>query len=278
MNNGIRYVGLDVHKDSISVAVLDSLGKVVKETVIPTSEVAVLALMKELHGTLHVVLEEGTWAAWLYGLLQGHVARVVVCDPRKVTRQGNKSDRIDARELADLLRCNRISPVFHGQVGLCGLRELARTYGVLTKEQTRTMNRIKALYRSYAIPCAGLGCYGPKQRKNWLAKLPHTAVRERAKVYYEQLDGVHQLRQGVRQKLLAQGKKHAAYRHLKGIPWMGPISVVLIIAFVQVAERFRSKRQLWAYCGFALETHSSGDYPGWRASGSGPRKLLWCEG
>jgi transposase len=260
MNNGIRYVGLDVHRDSISVAVLNSLGKVVKETVIPTSEAAVLGLMKELRGTLHVVLEEGTWAAWLYELLQGHVARVVVCDPRKITRPGNKSDRIDARELADLLRCNRISAVFHGATGLRGLRELARTYGVLTKEQTRTMNRIKALYRSYAIACAGLGCYGPKQRSSWLAKLPHPPVQERAQVYYEQLDGLRQLRQGVRQKLLAQGKKHAAYRHLKGIPWMGPISAVLIIAFVQVPERFRSKRQLWAYCGFALETHSSGDY------------------
>jgi transposase len=188
------------------------------------------------------------------------VARVVVCDPRKNNRQGNKNDRIDAKELADLLRCNRLSPVFHGQLGLRGLRELARTYGVLTKEQTRTMNRIKALYRSYAIACAGMACYGPKQRKGWLAKLPHTAVRERAKIYYQQLDGLRQLRQQVREKLLAQGKKHAAYRHLKGIPLLGPISAVLIIAFVQVAERFRSKRQLWAYCGFALETRSSGDH------------------
>ena len=204
--------------------------------------------------------ESGKLAVWLYELLQGRVARVVVCDPRKITRSGNKNDRIDARELADLLRCDRLSPVFHGTRGLRSLRELARTYVVLTKEQTRIMNRIKALYRSYAIACAGQSCYGPKQRSTWLAKLPHMAMQERAKTYYELLDALRQLRQGVRQQLLTQGKKHAAYSKLKGIPQIGPVSTVLLIAFIQIPERFRGKRQLWAYCGFALETHSSGDH------------------
>lgn len=275
MNNGIRYVGLDVHKDSISAAVLDLRGKVIKEVVIETSEAAILGFLKELRGTLHVVFEEGTWAAWLYELLLGRVARVVACDPRKNNRAGNKNDRIDAKELADLLRCNRVSAVFHGERGVRSLRELARTYEVLTKEQIRTMNRIKALYRSYAIACAGQSCYGPKQRSQWLAKLPYPAVRERAKVYYEQLDGLRKLRQGVRQQLLDEGKKHKAYSKLKGIPQLGAMSTVLLLAYVQIAERFRSKRQFWAYCGFALETHSSGDYR-WREgelqrSKKGPR-------
>jgi transposase len=260
MNNGIRYVGLDVHKDSISVAMRDGRGKVIEEIVLPTSEAALLGWVKEQRGTLHVALEEGTWAAWLHELLVGRVARVVVCDPRKNSRAGNKNDRIDARELADLLRCDRLSPVFHGATGLRSLRELARTYVVLTKEQTRTMNRIKALYHSYAIECAGQACYGPKQRPTWLAKLPHSSMRERAKTYYELLDTLRKLRQGIRQQLFAQGKKHKAYRKLKGIPQMGPVGTVLLIAFMQIPERFRGKRQFWAYCGFALETHSSGDH------------------
>ena len=260
MNNGIRYVGLDVHRDSISAAVRDYQGKILKEAVLETSEAALLGWIKELRGTVHVTWEEGTWAAWLYELLQGRVAHVVVCDPRKNSRQGNKNDRIDARELADLLRCNRLSSVFHGAQGLGHLRELARTYVVLTKEQTRTMNRIKALYRSYAIACAGQACYGPKQRKSWLAKLPHRSIRERAEVYYKLLDEVRKLRQEVRRDLLGEGKKHSAYRKLKGIPQMGPVGTVLLIAFVQLPERFRGKRQFWAYCGFALETHSSGDH------------------
>jgi hypothetical protein len=53
-----------------------------------------------------VTFEEGTWAAWLYDLLKPHVAKLVVCNPRKnaLLKDGNKSDRIDARKLAELLR------------------------------------------------------------------------------------------------------------------------------------------------------------------------------
>jgi len=50
--------------------------------------------------------------AWLYDLLKPHVTKLVVCDPRKnaLMKEGNKSDKIDARRLAELLRLNHLSP------------------------------------------------------------------------------------------------------------------------------------------------------------------------
>jgi transposase len=73
--------------------------------------------------------EEGTWAAWLSDLLKPHVAKLVVCNPRKnaLLKHGNKSDRIDARKLADLLRLNDLEPVYHGETGVRMLREPARS-------------------------------------------------------------------------------------------------------------------------------------------------------
>jgi len=72
--------------------------------------------------------EEGTWAAWLYDLLQPQVARVLVCDPRRnaLSKEGNKGDKVDARKLADLLRTGMLRPVYHGEHGLRTLRGLAR--------------------------------------------------------------------------------------------------------------------------------------------------------
>lgn len=70
MDNGSRYVGLDVHRDTISVAVCDSWGKLLLERVIPTSAAGVLELLELLRGKLHVAVEEGTSARWLAGLLQ----------------------------------------------------------------------------------------------------------------------------------------------------------------------------------------------------------------
>ena len=260
MDNGNRYVGLDVHRDTISVAVLDSRGKVIFDQVIPTTETAVLALLELLPGQLHVAFEEGTSADWLAGLLQSRVAQVLVCDPRKNDRRGSKNDRIDARELADLLRCGRLSPVFHQDCGLRPLQELARTYLVLTKDQTRVMNRIKAIYRSWAIACTGQSCYSPRQREAFLAQLPNVDVCGRAQVFYQQMDNLKALRQQVRARLLCQGRKHPAFRRLRQIPYIGPMRATLLIVFIQTPHRFRTKRQLWAYCGLGLETRDSGEY------------------
>src|SRR5450631_813741 len=156
--NSIKYVGLDVHRDTISVAVLNAEGKLVMQSVIATRATTILDFLRGLSGTLYVTFEEGTHSAWLYDLLVRRVAHLVVCNPRKnaLLKAGNKSDRIDARKLAELLRAGLLSPVYHGETGLRTLKELSRSYLAISKDLTRTMNRIKALYRSWSIPCGGI--------------------------------------------------------------------------------------------------------------------------
>ena len=78
-----KYIGLDVHQATISVAVRDSKGKLVMESILETKASTILEFFAGLRGTVSVTFEEGTWAAWLYDLLKPHVARVVVCNPRK---------------------------------------------------------------------------------------------------------------------------------------------------------------------------------------------------
>jgi hypothetical protein len=141
-----KYIGLDVQQATISVAVLDQTGKLLMESVIETKAATVLQFLDGLRGSKHVTFEEGTWAAWLYDLLKPHVTEVLVCNPRKnaLLKTGNKSDRIDARKLADLLRAGLLSPVYHGESGVRTQRELARTYLTITRDTTRVMNRIYA--------------------------------------------------------------------------------------------------------------------------------------
>jgi Transposase len=91
---------------------------------------------------LHVTVEEGTWAAWLYDLLKPHVHKLVVCDPRRnaLLKEGSKSDKVDARKLAELLRGGYLRPVYHGENGLRSLRELARSYSTIGKDMTRVIS------------------------------------------------------------------------------------------------------------------------------------------
>src|SRR5262245_35327868 len=112
-----KYIGMDVHKESISIAVRNSAGKVVMESVIETKTSMILQFINGLRGDLQATFEEGTSAAWLYDLLKPHVSKLVVCDPRKnkSMREGNQNDKIDARRLAELLRLDHLTPVYHGE-------------------------------------------------------------------------------------------------------------------------------------------------------------------
>ena len=90
-----KYIGMDVHQASISVAVRDTTGKLVMESILETKAATILEFVRGLTGSLWVTFEEGTSAAWLYELLQPQVAQVIVCDPRKnaLLKVGNKNDR-----------------------------------------------------------------------------------------------------------------------------------------------------------------------------------------
>ena len=148
-----NYIGMDVHKESISIAVRNAAGKVVMECVIETKASMILQFIDGLRGNLQVTFEEGTSAAWLYDLLKPHVTKLVVCDPRKNAsmREGQQSDKIDARRLAELLRLNHLHPVYHGEHGLRSLKELVRSYLTIPKDLARVMSRVKAIYRSWAF-------------------------------------------------------------------------------------------------------------------------------
>jgi transposase len=159
----------------------------------------------------------------------------VVCDPRKAAllKEGNKSDRIDARKLAESLRTNQLKPVYHGEHGIRTLKELGRSYATITKDLTRVMNRIKALYRSWAIPCSGSAVYAPRHRAEWLGKIVEPGVRIRAEHLYQQLDSLQAIRLEARRELLRESQKHAAVKRLRQIPAIGPIRAALLVALLQ---------------------------------------------
>jgi transposase len=142
------------------------------------------------------------------------------------------------------LRASLLSSVFHEDTGLRAVKELARSYLTMTKDLTRVMVRLKALYRSWAIPCATKQVYAPRHRAEWLAKIREASVHRRAELYYQQLDALRSLQQQVKKELLIEGRKQSATKLLRQIPSIGPIRAVLLLALLQTPHRFRTKRQL----------------------------------
>jgi len=257
-----KYVGLDVHQSTTVAAVHDEHGRSVMESIVETDARAIRDLLRGLSGRVHVTFEEGTQAAWLYEVIRPIVAEVIVCDPRrnKLMGDGNKADKIDANKLAELMRGGHLKAVYHGSQAIRTLKELVHNYDALVDDSTRVMNRIKAVYRGRGVRSSGRDVYYKRDRDSWLKKLPEGGLRQRTQFLYQELDMLKQLRQGAKREMLREARRHSAYRVLKTIPGLGPIRVAQILAAIAWPERFRTKRQLWTYCGLAVVTRSSAEY------------------
>src|SRR5258708_9919371 len=116
------------------------------------------------------------------------------------------------------------------------------------------MNRLKALYRSWGIACAGTKVYARRHRSEWLGRISEAGVRRRAEHCYQQLDALRLLHQQVRRDLLLESKKHQSWRLLGLIPRICPIRAALLLALIQTPHLFRTKRQLCTYSALGLQT------------------------
>jgi transposase len=214
------------------VTVLDADGKVILETMVATEAAAIIRLVQSLSGPLHVTFEETTQATWLHDVIRHFVTEVVVCDPRrnKLLAEGSKTDKVDARKLADLLRTGMLRSVHHGNEATRQLKELVRAYETLSGDTRRTMTRIKAIFRGRGIRTPGRGVYQPKQREQWLETLTEPGIHQRAAWLYEQLDQLRVLRREAKQVMLAESQKHRAVSLLKTIPELGSIRATFILS------------------------------------------------
>lgn len=256
------YVGMDVHRASIAIVVLNGAGKVVMQSVLETGAERVRGYLKQLRGKVYVTFEEGTQASWLHDVVRPLVTEVVVCDPRhnKLLQSGNKNDRVDAKKLAELLRNGSLRAVYHGDNGVRTLKELVRNYDCLVSDTTRVMLRLKAIFRGRAIACGGHDIYRSDRRGPWLAKLPEPGARQRAKFLYAQLAALKPLRHEAKLVMVKEARRQPAYPWLMSVPWLGSVSVAQLLAVVGTPYRFRSKRQFWTYVGLAVVTRTSADH------------------
>lgn len=258
--NETKYIGMDVHMATTVIAVLNSAGKVVFEAITETNASAILDFLKSQRGTLYVTFEEGTQASWLYDLIRPHVAEVVVCDPRQIAGQDSKSDKTDAKRLAELLRTKGLKPIYHGEHGTQALKELAHSYSSIIHDSTRVKNRLKALFRGRGIACRGTGVYSQKERDEWLKRLDNAALQLRIRRLWKELDLLVELRQEAEKDLLLEARKHPEIKILRSIPGIGRLRAAVILAFAITPYRFRTRKQFWHYCGLGLRSKITSEY------------------
>ena len=250
-----RYVGIDVHAASCTLAVLGASGKRLQSLVVETNGRALVNAIKTIPGRLHVCLEEGTQSAWLHELLQPHVEEVVVMVAPETN--GPKSDARDAWSRAEELRVGAIKTrVFKAPPQFAFLRNAVRAHQIAVRDLSRAKNRLRAVFRSRGVRVQR-HVYAEAARTLWVKQLP-TSYQPLAQWLGQQLDALKPLHDAAAKWLLKEAKTHPIITTLKTAPGMGSIRTAQVVAIVVNPFRFRTRQQFWSYCGLGIVTRLQG--------------------
>jgi transposase len=254
-----RYIGLDAHATSCTLAVVGKSGRQLGSQVVETNGAALLEAIKAIPRPRYLCIEEGTPSAWLYEVLSPVVDEMVVTQQARKSA-GNKNDKLDAFGLATAL-CKGTLPrrIYKAPQRFAELRALAHTYNKIAWDVARTRNRLKSLYMSRGVHAIGKSVYGTAQRDEWLSQLP-TTYRSAASLLYAELDQMVELKADAREQLVKESHRHDISHVLETCPGLGEVRVAQIISTVITPHRFRTARQYWSYCGFSIVMRSSSDW------------------
>ena len=253
-----KYIGLDVHATSCTVAIVDARGKRLGHHVLETNGQVLVEFFKTLKGSLHVCMEEGTQAGWLVEILSPHVERVVTL--RVPESRGAKSDERDAFGLAERLRTSAFDAGVYKQVGpFATLRQLVKAHQIIVRDVARTKNRIKAVFRSRGVSVVGKAVYSPAKRGEYLRQLPESS-RAAALLLFEQHDALVPVREHAEKQLVTESHKHRITRVLESTPGIGEVRAAQVVSVVVTPDRFRMRAQFWSYSGLGIVMRSSSDW------------------
>jgi transposase len=278
MKDDIRFVGLDVHAETITVAVAEAAGGEVRELgTIPNREESIRKLMKKLGPAerVHCCYEAGPTGYVVYWQLVGMGVTCFVVAPTLVpVRPGDrvKTDRRDARKLARLYRSGELTPVWVPDQAHEALRDVVRAREAAKRDETRARHRLsKFLLRHGRRPGKKLTAWTVKYLE-WVrsVRFEHEALEATLLDYLTEVD--HMAERVLRleraidkaaEKMPATMK--AVVDGLQALRGVKKISAVTVVAEVGPMSRFEKPRQLMGYSGAVSRESSSGQHV-WRGS------------
>jgi transposase len=259
-----RSIGLDVHRDFCEVAIADG-GRARSAGRVASTAVDLAVFAASLAADDRVVLETTGNALAIARIIEPHVAEVMLANARQlkaISHARVKTDKIDARVLADLLAADLIPSVWTGDERVRTLRRLVSRRRGLVKRRTQVKNEISAvLQRNLKGRSPASDSFGRKGR-SWLAaqELP-ADERLTVDAGLRQLDFLGEELAQIDRLVAVEARGDADVRRLLTIPGVDTTTAVTLMAAIGDVRRFPSSRHLVGYRGLHPRVRQSGSEP-----------------
>jgi transposase len=257
-----RFVGIDVHRRDVQVHIQDATGKRIADHSVPCTRLALEAFARAHLGPEDQAVLEATGTCWeVLRVLQPFVARVTAANSllvRAIAEAKVKTDKIDARVLANLLRCGYLPEVWTPDPATQRRRTLTHRRAMLIAERTRCKNRIRAVLAEELLPRDERDLFNAPG----LRRLQQCPLSDLGKALIASdlrlLESAESELAELDRSLVAQAYQDPQVRLLMTLPGVDYETALTLLAALGDASRFRDADHAAAYLGLVPSTRQSG--------------------
>jgi transposase len=260
--NAIHYIGLDVHKKAISYCIKTAAGQIVKEGTLAAERSVLRSWAGSLEQPWHGAMEATIFSAWIYDTLKPYAERLEMGHPAKmkaITAGKKKSDIIDARTIADLVRCDLLPGCYVFPPDLRDLRRLMRYRQMMVQQSVRMHNKTAGLLMESGVSFRKTKLQGKKYFDNLIKSLEEVpeSVKDLLRMSRAAKDLFESVQNQLVRRLLADAALKQRIERLSSIDGVGEITALTWALEVGDPHRFASIGDAVSYCGLTAALRSS---------------------
>jgi transposase len=260
--NGIYYVGLDIHKKTITYCIKRFDGVLVKQGTIAAERKALLKWLSEIPGCWIGGMEATMFTGWVYDFLKPHAAELKVAHPemlKAITAAKNKNDRADAEKITDLLRVDLFPECYMAPVELRELRRVLRYRNMTVLTATRMKNKISGLLMEVGTTYDKNRLHGKRYFYTLLDRVENVpeSVKELLKLSRGSLEMFEAVQKNLIKALQQNKLIRERVQRLMSIPGIGEVTALTWVLETGEPSRFSSSRKAISYCGLCSAQRES---------------------
>jgi transposase len=258
------YIGLDVHKRTISYCVKDGSGAIQGEGTLPATRAELDRWMKTLSQPWTAAMEATVFTGWIYDHLKPHAAALKVAHPlmlRAIAASKKKNDRIDAKKICDCLRCDFLPECYMASTAIRERRRTLRYRNLLVRQMVQIKNKTSTLLMEAGVSYNKQRLHKAGYFRELMATNPdiHDGLRSLLRLCRETVVRLSKTESALVRSLERDPQLLERVERLMTIPSVGPITALTWALEVGEATRFSSIKKAISYCGLCGAQKSSGN-------------------